>query len=290
MTNVRFCFAAALAASLAAVAWGCAAGSSEADAPPKPAPAPTHSQHSAQSVLSTATEFCSARAEAECSSAVVTACQLAGKSACVRARSKSCMSAVPQGTTYQPAKAPACLDAVKSVYATSSISAEALAELDPVCGSDLFAGPGAARAPCMTDYDCDSAKGLQCVMPNPPTGTSMGQCFVPQVTPPGGDCSVQGSVCGTNTYCDPTGLTCVADAQLNEGCNPPGYPCAAGLQCAGAGLPVATCAAASPDGAACNASTECTSGLCDKATDQAGGTCTSTITLTALDSLCDSFK
>src|ERR1700722_17781202 len=146
MRSAFLLFAAAMGACFAGVALGCAAGSADMDAPPPT----THSQHVSKSGLATVSEFCAARAEAECSSAVVSACGLTG------------MSAVPQGTTYQPTKAQACLDAVTAAYSTSTITATALASLDPACGPDLFAGPGAARAPCATDYDCDSAKGLSC--------------------------------------------------------------------------------------------------------------------------------
>jgi hypothetical protein len=252
-----------------------------------PAPPPAHSQHAAKPELSTLSGFCAARAAAECSSAVITACGFTAKSECEGTHAKACMSAVPQGTTYQPTKAPACLAVVTQAYATSQITAKALASLQPACGPDIFSGPGAARAQCMTDFDCDSAKGLRCVLPNPPSSGNMGQCFVPQMVEPGGDCSGQGTVCGTGTYCDPMGLTCVTDNQLNEACSAPDYPCAAGLQCNGVG-PFATCSEGAADGTACNASTECTSGLCDKASDQAGGTCASVIALSSLDSMCKS--
>jgi hypothetical protein len=266
----------------------CAAGSGSGESSPND-PTPPPAKKPTQSPLKTIAEFCSAQAEAECSDAVVSACGVADKSACEKASTKSCMASVPQGTTYQPGKAEACLAKVTAAYSSAQITAAALASLDPACGPDLFAGPGAARAPCMTDYDCDSAKGLRCVLPNPPTGTNMGQCFVPEVVPPGGACSGQGSVCPTGSYCDPTGLTCVTDAQLNDGCNPPDYPCAPGLTCSGGG-PFATCEAAAADGSACEAPTDCASGLCDKATDQAGGTCASSIMLTSLDSMCQDFE
>jgi len=284
MTNAFGRIVVAVGACIAAVGSGCAAGSSPTEMAPAP---PAHSQHASKPELSTLTGFCTARASAECSSAVIAACGFTGKTQCQSTHSKVCMNAIPQGTTYQPSKAPACLAAVTSAYSTSQITAKALASLDPACTSEVFSGPGAARAQCMTDYDCDSAKGLRCVMPNPPSSGNMGQCFVPQTITPGGDCSGQGTVCGTGTFCDPMGLTCITDNQLGAGCSTPDYPCAAGLQCSGAG-PFATCAAGAADGAACNSSTECDSGLCDKAKDQAGGTCASVITLSSLDSMCQS--
>jgi hypothetical protein len=278
-------FAVTVGACVAAAGTGCAAGGSPTEMTPPPPQ--HHSQQASKPELQTVTGFCAARAAAECSDAVIAACGFPGKSDCESTHAKSCMGATPQGTTYQPSKAPACLAVVTKAYATTQITATDLASLDPACSSELFAGPGAARAQCMTDYDCNSAKGLHCVTSNPPSGSNMGQCFVPQIITPGGDCSGQGTVCGTGTYCDPTGLTCVTDSQLNASCSLPDYPCAAGLQCNGVG-PFATCAAGIADGSACNSSTECNSGLCDKATDQAGGTCASVITLSSIDSMCKS--
>ncbi len=277
-------FAVAAGVLFVSVGSGCAAGSSQDDMPTTP----PHSEHATKPELGTVTAYCNARASAECSSAVVSACGFGSPTHCESSHAKSCMGSIPQGTKYQPSKAPACLALVAKAFSTSQITAAALASLDPACGPELFAGPGAARATCMTDYDCDSAKGLSCVFPNPPSTGNMGQCFVPVVITPGGDCSGQGTVCGTNTYCDPTAFTCVTDAQLGESCNAPDYPCAAGLSCPGSGFFGATCQAGSADGAACSSSTECSSGLCDKAANQSGGTCASTVTLSSLDALCQS--
>jgi hypothetical protein len=287
MRSVFGLFAVTVGACFAGVALGCAAGATE----PEMQMMPATPEHTSAPELGTASEFCTARAGNECSTAIVSACGLSSKGSCVNARTKTCMSSIPQGTTYQPKKAEACLDVVKSVYATNTITAIALASLDPACTTALFAGPGAARAPCMTDYDCDSAKGLACVPPPPNTSASdpMSQCFVPQAVAPGGDCSEPGTVCGMGTYCSSTGLTCVMDNQLNDPCSLPYYPCAAGLQCNGVG-PFATCGMAEVDGSACQADTACNSGLCDKATDQADGTCASTVTLTSLDSMCADFQ
>ncbi len=290
MKSTRGLFFWALACT-ATVGAGCAAGS-ETTPPP---PAHAHPQASAQpqtTSYATVAGYCEARARAECSAAVMSACTLLSESSCLSARKKSCLASVPQGTTYQPSKAPACVAAAAKVYKTDVITAAALNSLDEVCGPILFAGPGAARASCLSDYDCNSAKGLKCV-PLPPSAESvMGECFVPMVVAPGGDCSAEGTVCSEGNFCDPQGMTCIVDAQLGGGCNPPSYPCAKGLSCNAPGSPFATCvsAAGGADGMACNADTDCTFGLCDKAKDQAGGTCQSSITLSPLDSLCVPFE
>jgi hypothetical protein len=278
-----------LAALMAALSLGCAAGSGVADPPPPSAPTAPTPKGNVAPEYATVGDFCEARAKAECSDAVVSGCDLAGKSACESARTKSCLASVPQGTKYQSSRAEACLDAVTTTFSSAQITAESLASADDACGPRLFAGPGEARAQCMTDYDCDSSKNLSCVIPFPPPESGAGQCFVPTFVEPGGDCSGQGAACTTGNYCAPMGQTCVIDAQEGQSCNPDYIPCGAGLTCSDGG-PFATCGAGGANGAACNAPTDCTSGLCDKASDQADGTCASSITLSSLDSMCASFE
>lgn len=196
----------------------------------------------------------------------------------------------PQGTKFVAKQAPTCIAAVSTAYSTATITADGIASVGEACGPKLFAGPGAARAPCETDYDCDSEKDLSCVIPFPPPESGMGQCFVPTVVGPGDDCSGQSDVCGTGTYCNPQGQTCTTDAQADDPCSPGYNVCAAGLTCNGAG-PFATCSAGGgADGSACNAATDCTSNLCDKSSGQSDGTCASTITLSSVDSMCQAFQ
>jgi hypothetical protein len=132
--------------SVAIVLVACAAGT--------PAPA-------ANAEYADADAFCQSRAEAECSDAVVKGCGIKDAATCGETRKASCLSSVPQGLTYVPANAPACLDLVKSVYATGTITSDANAKLPTTCGTDPFSGAGQARAACGSDRDCSTKDGLQ---------------------------------------------------------------------------------------------------------------------------------
>ena len=285
---------------LAAWVCGCASGAEPNVTPPPPNTSRADSgtawhgrpaNHGPAADLATEADYCAARAQAECSPAVVMACGLTSTHACETVRAGACKATLPQGTTYQPRKAKACIDAVLKAYATATMTANALAAIGEACGSVLFAGPGTARASCATDYDCNSASGLRCIVPTPELVAGMGNCFAPVAVTTGGDCSPQGSVCATGEHCDPQGLVCTLDFQVNQQCNPPGWPCAAGLKCSAPGLPFATCeTGGGADGDPCMAGTDCVYGLCDKATGQASGTCASSVTLSALDALCGVFE
>jgi hypothetical protein len=244
----------------------------------------------AVSPLATLSGFCAARAAAECSAAVLSACALTSQSACRTVRLKACLASVPPGTTYQPSEAAACLAAVTETYATSTVTPAALAAEATACGPTLFAGAGTPEAPCSTDYDCDSAMNLSCIVPTPIPSSGMGECLVPNVVSAGGDCSPKGSVCTGGTYCDPAGLVCDTDAPLYAGCNPPdGYPCAAGLVCQDTGSPFATCIV-SQNGTACQTATDCSSNLCDTTVGDESGQCAASITLSPTDSMCRIFQ
>ena len=229
--------------------------------------------------------FCAAYAQAQCSQVVVSACAAASPTACATAAAKTCVANQPQGTTYVAANAPACIALVTSAYSSTTIAKDQLAALASTCGTQMFSGPGAARAPCQTDYDCSSIAGLSCVVPFAQTA---GHCYVPTVAQPGASCAEDFDVCAAGFYCDPMTKSCTADATAGVSCSPGYNQCADGLYCSGAG-PFATCAAASPDGYPCGLASNCIGGMCDKAASQAQGTCASQITLSPLDASCASF-
>jgi hypothetical protein len=258
---------------LAALACACAAGTEP--------PPPTLAEK-----VATVEGYCAARAAAECSSVVVSQCGAKDAPTCESARSASCMQQVPQGTTYQPGKAPACITAVQASYGMGILTVAGQAAIDTACGPVLFAGPGASRSPCTNEYDCNSALGLSCIQP---TGQTTSKCLVPNVVDNGGPCPNEADVCSDNFYCEPKSLECQPDAMLDAPCNPGWVPCADAFYCTGGG-PFATCIAKGAEGAACGMASDCASGLCDKLTDQAQGNCASQIVLTSLDSLCASFK
>jgi hypothetical protein len=229
--------------------------------------------------------FCQGYAQAQCSQVVMTACEVQDASTCATAAAQTCIADQPQGTTYVAANAPACIALVTSAYSSTTITKDQLAALASTCGTQMFSGPGTARATCQTDYDCSSLAGLSCVVP---FGQTAGKCYVPTVAQPGGSCAQEFDVCTDGFYCDPMTQACTADAPVNASCGPGYNQCADGLTCSGGG-PFATCMAASPDGYPCGLDADCAGGMCDKAASQAQGTCASQITLSPLDAACASF-
>jgi len=230
--------------------------------------------------------FCQGYAQAECSTVVMSACGVQSGSSCASAGSAACLAAQPQGTTYVSANAGACVTLAEQTYASTTITAAQLQALARTCGTQVFSGPGQARAQCQTDYDCSSQAGLVCVIP---FGATAGKCYVPTMVPAGGACADDSSVCADGFYCDPTSKACQVDASVGLGCNPGYRPCGDGLTCVGSG-PFAMCAAKYTDGHPCTLDTDCAGGLCDKASMQAQGTCASQITLTPLDAACTQLR
>lgn len=226
--------------------------------------------------------FCQGYAQAECSKVVMSACGVQSGSSCASAAAAACLAAQPQGTTYIAANAGACVTLAEQTYASTTISAAQLQALAKTCGTQLFSGPGPARAQCQTDYDCSAQTGLVCVIP---FGAASGKCYAPTMVPAGGSCAEESAVCAEGFYCDPTSKACQVDASVGLGCNPGYRPCSDGLTCAGSG-PFAQCAAKYTDGHPCTLDTDCAGALCDKASMQAQGTCASAITLTPLDAAC----
>ncbi|HEY8041512.1 MAG TPA: hypothetical protein VIF15_17015 [Polyangiaceae bacterium] len=229
--------------------------------------------------------FCQGYAEAECSSAVVSACGVKDPASCVSTSSAACLATQPQGTTYVADDAQKCIQLAEATYASTTLAADQMKELAKACGTQVFSGPGQARAPCSSDYDCSSKDGLACVVP---FGQTAGKCYAPTTVQPGGACADEADVCTDGWFCEPKTRTCTAAANLGQSCGDGYMPCAAGLSCSG-GL-FATCSKKLDDGHPCTLADDCAGGLCDKAASQAEGTCASRITLTPLDSACASFE
>jgi hypothetical protein len=229
--------------------------------------------------------FCAGYGHAECTDAVVHACGASDGASCENAMAASCIASQPQGTTYVPGKAAACIELAASTYATTTITAEQIAALSVACGPLVFSGPGQARATCASDYDCSSQEGLSCVVP---FGQTSGRCYVPVVVQPGEACPDEPDECTAGFYCDPTSKACTPAAAAGAGCGEGYKPCADGFTCVGPG-PFAACQPKGADGYPCTLDTDCAGGLCDKASTQGQGTCASQITLSPLDAACTSF-
>jgi hypothetical protein len=233
--------------------------------------------------------FCNAYAQAVCTQAVVRACGAKNSYSCELGAAAACIANQPQGTTYVAKNAPACIQLAQQVYSSTTITVKQLAVLARTCGTQIFSGPGAARAACATDYDCSSADGLVCVIPYGSTN-NMGKCYAPTTVQPGGSCTAESAECTDGYFCDPKAQTCSLEGAMGQGCNPGWKPCGDGLTCQGAGSPFASCGPLSPDGNPCTLDADCAGGLCDKATMQSQGTCASQITLSPLDKACASLS
>lgn len=216
----------------------------------------------------------------------MSACGVQSGSSCTTAAAAACLQTQPQGTTYVPSAASACIALTKTVYSSTTVTAQQLQALSWTCGTKLFSGPGQARAQCNTNYDCSSEVGLECVIP---FGATMGKCYAPTPVSAGGSCADESAVCADGFYCDPMSHDCQVDAASGQSCSPGYNQCADGLTCLGAG-PFATCSAKYTDGHPCAQDTDCADGLCDKASTQAQGTCASSITLTPLDAACTALR
>jgi hypothetical protein len=238
------------------------------------------------SQVATLNDYCQARAQTECSQKLVTSCKVKDVSTCVTARAAECMKDVPQGTTYVASAGPACVEAVASAYATTTLTANGLDAVTTAC-EPIFSGPGAARAPCTVDYDCSLADGLRCLIP---WGESSGKCMQPNLIEAGGACPGEADVCTGTYYCDPKSKVCTAEGGEGSSCSPYYQPCMKGYTCPGNGLFGAQCQPLKAAGDACTAGADCASNLCDKATGQSQGTCADQIQLTALDSLCAPYQ
>jgi len=261
-------------------ALGCAAGAAD------PRPDPGSDAAVAADSYDTLDGFCAARAKAECNDAVVKACGSKTSTVCITARTDACKSSAPQGTTYQPKNAAACIDTIKSVYADATLTDVEIATLNVDCGTKIFSGPGAARSPCTTDYDCSSADGLSCIIG---LGQTDGKCLAPNVVQPSEACPNEADVCTKGYYCDAKSKTCNPKAAQGQPCYSTITPCDDGLKCPDSPFGSGCMTLAGP-GESCNSDTDCAKGMCDKLQGSPEGNCTQTVTLSTLDSLCVGFQ
>ncbi len=236
-------------------------------------------------------KFCHTRAVLECSPAVVKACQSGSTEACVGLREASCIDGAPQGTTYVSTHAPECLTLVEQMYSTTILEASEVEALSTACVTDLFTGPGPARAPCTTSLDCDTVSGLECIVPFG-SSNNEGKCLVPKNAGSGMPCTGEADRCQTGFYCDPLIQVCTPSAPVGQTCagNFPGA-CVSGAECQGGGLIQAPwCVELAPPGAHCVEDTDCAAGLCDRPAANGNGTCTETLELVAIAASCQGFR
>jgi hypothetical protein len=232
--------------------------------------------------------FCRARAKRECTDDIARACGAASTSACADKRNVTCIAAIPQGTELRLDQVQACLDAVTAAHADTTVTPDEIAAVKKACDDSIFSGPGAARAPCKSRYDCSTKDGLDCLIPR---NTTSGSCLKPVPVSPGGPCPGEADVCADGYFCQPTSKQCVAFAQQGEQCNPDNMPCAPKLQpCVNGGPFGASCQAKRNEGLPCKEDADCTDNLCDKLENVPDGNCAIEVELSSLDSMCSTYR
>jgi hypothetical protein len=256
---------------------GCAA-SGAGDPPPVD---PAHQK------MDTVESYCHARALAECNDTVVSKCAVTDAKSCVAARSSSCTRTAPQGTELVTAQAPVCVQLVVAAYADAVLTGDELTKIGTACGPALFSGPGAARSPCTTSYDCRSIDGLSCLIPDQATA---GKCMKLQPVAASGACPGEADQCPDGYFCESKAKICQAQADSGEPCDPLNHPCKAGLTCPTNPFAGGTCQGKWSEGHPCKADADCGSNICARQPAAVDGNCSEAIVLSPLDGACAIFK
>lgn len=249
-------------------------------------PPPAQKTQSTEANLQDVDRFCAARADVECNDVVMSKCQLKDHGACLKARTKLCLDGQPQGTKYIQKNAPACFNAIKAMYEDAKITSDESKLVADACGPKIFSGPGAARSPCTSPYDCSSENDLTCVTPEAETN---GKCLRPVPVPAGSTCAGESDTCPDDYYCDQPTKTCQIRASAGASCHITIKPCKKGLRCPPPSPFGNQCLDQLPAGTVCSLDTDCR-GMCVKAPGQAQGTCADAIELTPLGEECSKFK
>jgi hypothetical protein len=231
--------------------------------------------------------FCVAVAETECNKEVVEACYgsdestlLEDTSSCQAAREAQCN---PQGLPYRPGAAEECILERKKALDDAVWSKEEIAAVEQAC-LPVFSKEGGDGSACVSDYDCDSATGLRCVVK---FGITQGVCGVPVTVVGGEDCSDPLAVCSADFYCEQQVSACLKRPLEGEECSE-AAPCAEGSYCMG--LDPGTCVIKTKNGLACAKDELCAGGFCVGASDTAEGICSSTLPLQITSSSCDPYR
>ena len=268
---------------VAAVVMGVGCAASGAGDPPPPDPA--HQK------IDSIASYCQARAQAECNDTVVAKCAVNDAKSCAAARASSCTRTAPQGTELVTAQAPACIQLVMNAYGDAVLTGDELKKIDAACGPALFSGPGGARSPCTTSYDCRSIDGLSCVIP--PSSTqpdASGKCMKLQPVPASGACPGEADQCPDGYFCDPKAKICQPEADSGEPCDPVNHPCKNGMVCPLNPFAGGTCQGKWTEGHPCRADSDCDSNICARQPAAIDGNCSDSIVLSPLDGACAIFK
>jgi hypothetical protein len=214
--------------------------------------------------------FCQKWGEAACNATVVTNCQAASAAACVAKQKQFCESLLLSKSASGPfvlAKANTCLDAVKTAYATASLSA---------AGKDTVIQLG---------YPCDTLETEAT-----DAGSDSG-CSAPVCKTGGQTCGGAGEACVPGFYCD--GAHCIESPAAGAACCVGYTSCALTITCQVADRCTGvegsqTCVARNAVRGPCTEDAECAQGLfCSSATN---GVCVSTLVLNVNEPVCQNLS
>jgi hypothetical protein len=212
--------------------------------------------------------FCGAIAEAQCTEEIVLNCPLPSKDECKAAVQNACVNQNADVTKnqqlvyYKPKKADACVDAIKTAYTDSKVTAAEWTTFRDKC-APVFSAQKGSGFPCTSDIDCDLDADLFCWKSAPGQGTC--EKMIP--VSGGGSCTAPGSACSETQYCNPTVSACI-DIKKNGGdpCDPDVDPCppggVGGAVCEDDGSGNRTCQAVHKVSQPCTADEQCETRFC----------------------------
>jgi len=257
---------------LVAALCGCATGNDEVDEKAVP--------------FSTVADYCRGRAEAECNELVLAKCRATDRASCVASRTKLCRSTVPQGATYVPRVGERCVKTVLDAYADAQLSGTELVAIERTCGTQMFAGPGDARATCTVDLDCDGSRGLECTRA---WNADSGKCLRPIAVGPGASCAGEADRCPADFYCEQRSMICEPRPAAEEPCQPGYMPCVESATCVGSGPFGGVCRAKLALGEACRYDSDCSDHACERPMGSPNGTCAAVLAMSTLSDVCSGF-
>ncbi|MFT3774444.1 MAG: hypothetical protein QM820_54485 [Minicystis sp.] len=226
--------------------------------------------------------FCGELAAVECSYAIVTACYGSSdatfqtdQASCIAARSRV-SNCNPNGLTYHPEFADACIAQHGLVFSSATIDSATYATLRDAC-LPAFNQGRTQGSECSDDSDCDVGyAGLRCITRVGGKGT----CQVPVPVAGGASCKDPSAQCPTGNYCD-SGFHCVQIGLKGDACGA-GQPCGTGTRCVNE-----VCVDQLTNGQACTSADDCVGGFCLGGAD--AGQCAASYILAFGSSTCKAF-
>jgi hypothetical protein len=232
------------------------------------------------------TSFCAKLGEVVCNDEVVTDCYGSSeaslpddKAACAEAYG-ALSQCNPNGFTYHPETAQACIDAMTLIWTDARVDETELEDATEAC-IEVFYEPGAVGDACTLDGECETPEGLRCVIKD---GDTEGTCRVPDRISGGYSCDAPDAICAEAFYCDAT-FHCTERPGINDACSPT-MPCSTSTLC---NPTTELCDAKRDNGVGCTAAEQCLNGFCNKPRNSDDGVCGATMTLDGTSANCAPF-